>query len=153
MLYKYKNALHHVSREKWIKSSRHRQIRSHWRPRSLAKTVGSQPFPDRTGGSRQAGWDPAVPRPGCFHPGRSLARTAGIDGIRLFPEQNGRDGRDPVVLRTERPDPAQLDEIWPGSDPSPTRSVIGVVVQSETVWISGGSGSELCGRRGLFLAV
>jgi hypothetical protein len=125
--------------------------------------------------------DPVL-RPKQPDPGRSQTEQPDpgrLDGIRPFPGQNGRDlrdlavsreerpdptrldgkglngrdGWDPAILRTKRPDPAWLDGIWPGSGPSPTRSMVGVVVQSETVWISGGSGSELCGRRGLFPTV
>jgi hypothetical protein len=100
MLYKYKNTLHHGSREKWAKSSCHRQIRSHRRPCSPAKTAISRPFPDRTIGSWQVGRDPAVSRPewpGWKGSDRSPAKTAGIDGIWPFPELNGRHAEFPAV--------------------------------------------------------
>jgi hypothetical protein len=100
---------------------------SRWRPRSQAKTVGS----------RQAGWDPAVPRPDGRDPvvpgqngrilagwtgsGRSPNRTAGsrsvgrdlagMDGILPFPRQNGRippGWTESGRSRPERSDPGRL---------------------------------------------
>jgi hypothetical protein len=40
-----------------------------------------------------------------------ILRSKQLDLGRLIPGQNGRDGRDPTVPRTDRPDPASLDGI------------------------------------------
>jgi hypothetical protein len=102
--------------------------------------------------------DPVL-RPKQPDPGRSPARTAGMEAIRLFPGQNGQDWRDAAktawmdMIRPFSEQNGQIPPGWPESGPSPTRSVVGVMVQSETIWIFGRLGSELCGWRAEFPAV
>jgi hypothetical protein len=107
---------------------------------------GSSSSPATTSGSRPYDRDPAHPRTerpdSTVCPGSGLSPTICPDQAHPPPqlhdpgsmsEIRANLGRIPIVCLGSSPSSAG----WPGSGPSPTRRVVGVVVQSEIVWGAG----------------